>query len=55
MRERRTHHEKRHKKIVATKLMTATEKVAEHYANVVCPIITYQPKMSDEVKKLRNF
>ncbi|MGN0319479.1 MAG: cyclic lactone autoinducer peptide [Lachnospira sp.] len=29
--------------------------VAEHYANVACPIITYQPKMSDEVKKLRKF
>ena len=43
------------KKIVATKLMTATEKVAEHYANVACPIISYQPKMSDKVKKLRKF
>ena len=40
------------KKIVANKLMTATEKVAEHYANVACPIISYQPKMSDEVKKI---
>lgn len=30
-------------------------KVAEIYANEACPFITYQPKMSKEVKKLRKF
>ena len=29
-------------------------KVAEMYANEACPYITYQPKMSKEVKKLRK-
>lgn len=30
-------------------------KVATYYANVACPFITYQPKMSSELKKLRKF
>ena len=29
--------------------------VAIHYANVACPFFTYQPKISEEVKKLRKF
>ena len=29
--------------------------VAIYYANVACPFLTYQPKISDEVKKLRRF
>lgn len=30
-------------------------KVATYYSNVACPFITYQPKISKEVKKLRKF
>ena len=29
-------------------------RVAKHYANVSCPLITYQEKLPDEVKKLRK-
>lgn len=29
-------------------------KFATYYANVACPFITYQPKMSNEVKNLRR-
>lgn len=29
-------------------------KTARHYANVTCPVITYQPKISDAIKQLRN-
>lgn len=29
-------------------------KTASHYANVTCPVITYQPKISDAIKQLRN-
>ncbi len=29
-------------------------KTASHYANVTCPVITYQPKISDAIKRLRN-
>ena len=43
------------KRIVAGKLQNLSVKVAAHYANVACPILTYQPKMSEEVKKLRRF
>lgn len=43
------------KRIVAGKLQNLSVKVAAHYANVACPILTYQPKMSEEVKKLRKF
>ncbi len=28
---------------------------AKHYANVNCPLITYQPKMNPGIKKLRKF
>lgn len=28
---------------------------AGHYANTACPLITYQPKVNNEVKKLRKF
>ena len=43
------------KQVMAGKLQKLSVKVAAHYANVACPIITYQPKMSAEVKKLRKF
>lgn len=29
-------------------------KVAKHYANVSCPLITFQPRLSEEVKTLRD-
>lgn len=29
-------------------------KTASHYANVTCPVITYQPKVSDAIKQLRK-
>lgn len=29
--------------------------VATHYANVSCPLVFYQPKMKDSVRKLRKF
>lgn len=32
----------------------AATKVAAHYANVASPLLTYQPKMSTEIKKLRR-
>lgn len=31
---------------IANKTKNVAIKVATHYANVACPIITYQPKMS---------
>ncbi len=31
------------------------KEVAGHYANVTCPLVVYQPKMSESVKKLRKF
>jgi len=33
----------------------ATIIIATHYANVTCPLFTYQPQLSDAVKKLRKF
>lgn len=33
----------------------AVVKTATYYANVTCPFITYQPRISNEVKKLRKF
>ncbi len=41
------------KKIAELTKKTAI-KVATYYANVACPFITYQPKMSNDVKKLRR-
>lgn len=29
--------------------------IAEYYANVACPLLTYQPKELQTVKKLRKF
>ncbi|SFO30146.1 cyclic lactone autoinducer peptide [Pseudobutyrivibrio sp. UC1225] len=29
--------------------------VATHYANVTCPMMIYQPKLKESVKKLRKF
>ena len=29
--------------------------IAEYYANIACPLLTYQPKESKAVKKLRKF
>jgi cyclic lactone autoinducer peptide len=29
-------------------------KVAEHYANVACPLMLYQPVLPDAVKSLRK-
>lgn len=29
--------------------------IAKHYANVSCPLFTYQTKMPDSVKKMRKF
>lgn len=45
------------------KLGNSTEKItknvltkfATHYANVACPLFTYQPKVGMMVKKLRKF
>lgn len=42
-------------KHVAELTKKAAIKVATYYANVACPFIIYQPKMSNEVKKLRKF
>lgn len=39
---------------MAEGIKAAATKVATHYANVTCPLLTYQPKMSNEVKKLRK-
>lgn len=30
-------------------------RVAEHYANVTCPLVVYQPEMPESVKRLRKF
>lgn len=30
-------------------------RAAEHYANVSCPLVVYQPKMTESVKRLRKF
>ena len=30
-------------------------RIAEHYANVTCPLVVYQPKMTESVKRLRKF
>ncbi len=40
---------------IANNVKNVAVKVATHYANVSCPFITYQPKVSKEVKKLRKF
>ncbi len=29
--------------------------IARYYANVACPMVVYQPKMKESIKKLRNF
>lgn len=29
--------------------------IAKHYANVSCPLFTYQTKMPDSVKNMRKF
>ncbi len=29
--------------------------IAEYYANIACPLITFQPKESKAVKSLRKF
>ncbi len=42
-------------KQVASIAKKTAVKFAAYYANVACPFITYQPKMSKEVKKLRDF
>ena len=33
----------------------AAVKTAVHYANVSCPLLFYQPKLKEVVKKLRKF
>lgn len=38
-------------KQVASIAKKTAVKFATYYANVACPFITYQPKMSKEVKK----
>lgn len=40
---------------IAVAVKVVATKTAEHYANTACPLITYQPRMSEEVKKLRKF
>ncbi len=45
---------KKIKKLIADKRDDLAIKVAKHYANVTCPLITYQQKLPDEVKKLRK-
>lgn len=40
---------------IANNVKNVAVKVATHYANVACPFLTYQPKVSKEVKKLRKF
>lgn len=47
--------QKRINKEISKIARKAAIKAASYYANVACPFITYQPKMSDEVKKLRKF
>lgn len=39
---------------VANKSKAFATRAAVHYANVSCPFLTYQPKMSKEVKNLRK-
>ena len=34
---------------------TVATGIAAHYANVFCPLLFYQPKMKESVKKLRKF
>lgn len=29
--------------------------VAKYYANVSCPLVFYQPEITDSIKKLRKF
>ena len=41
-------------KQVAELTNKAAIKIATYYANVACPFIIYQPKMSNEVKNLRR-
>ena len=33
----------------------AAKRVATYYANVACPLVVYQPKMKESVRKLRKF
>lgn len=42
------------KKII-TKAKEVSIKIAEHYVNVACPFIMYQPKIDDKLKKMRKF
>lgn len=40
---------------MADKTKGVVMKVAIHYANVACPFFTYQPKVTNNIKKLRKF
>lgn len=43
------------KPVMADLSKMVAEKVARHYANVACPFLTYQPKVTKEIKSLRKF
>ena len=43
------------KKSVSDAIKNLAKRSAIHYANVACPVITYQPKAGQEVKRLRKF
>ena len=45
---------KKIKKLVEDKRDALAIKVAKHYANVSCPLITFQSKLPDEVIALRT-
>ena len=45
---------KKGKREIVRKIDKIAEKLAVHYANVTCPLITYQQKLPKEVQKLRK-
>lgn len=46
---------KKLKELTADNITRLSINTAKHYANVACPLITYQPKINKDVKKLRRF
>lgn len=46
--------EKDLEKKIMKKAKEVSIKIAEHYINVACPFIMYQPKINDNLKKRRN-
>ncbi len=45
---------KKIKKLIVDKKEALALKVAKHYANVSCPLITFQPELPNAVKQLRK-